>query len=117
MQNGSEWERDGECYSREAALLGARRERLTLTHKSKLRGPESLLAKIRRGGITRNTFPTGLLLRDLLGNLGFDVCFSETRAEKGRACYAPALESPLLYDRYHKKKQAYAQRCKPNKQR
>ena len=73
----------------------------------------------RSGGesITRNTFPTGLLLRGLLGNLGFDVCFSETRAEKGRACCAPALESPLLYDRYHKKKQAYAQGCKPKKQR
>ena len=69
------------------------------------------------GEVLRVTPPLRLSLRGLLGNPGFDVCFSETRAEKGRACYAPALESLLLYDSYHKKKQAYAQGCKPKKQR
>ena len=49
MQNGSEWERDGECYGREAALLEARRERLTLTHKSKLRGTRKPLGKDSEG--------------------------------------------------------------------
>jgi hypothetical protein len=49
MQNGSEWERDGECYGREAALLEARRERLTLTHKSIPRGTRKPLGKDQEG--------------------------------------------------------------------